>query len=247
MESPMNRPFELRPETLNRVGVNVALDVLPVAVVDGFVKMPDRSDLVVGVRFIGRNNRTRRHHSLNERHQSDLLDVFNRSGFNLTFPFDSTKHRRLASSTTTTFSTANTANVSFIQFDDLLPVQWIRRLLHKHPNLFSDSPRTFVCDAKMTLQFLRCHPIFALAHHENGVKPHSKWCRAFVENCPFGWISLVAASTSIRSAVSDWMERRLSALRAFQPLWITLLENMSQASLVVREVLFEVFNGVAHV
>ena len=39
VESPMNRPFELRPETLNRVGVNVALD--------GFVEMPDRPNLVV--------------------------------------------------------------------------------------------------------------------------------------------------------------------------------------------------------
>ena len=36
VESPMNRSFELRPEVLNRVGVNATLDVLSLPVLDGF-------------------------------------------------------------------------------------------------------------------------------------------------------------------------------------------------------------------
>lgn len=243
----MNRPFELRPETLNRVGVNVALNVLPLPVLDGFVEMPDRADLVVGIGFVGRNDRTRRNHSLNERHQRDHLDVFDGAGFDFTLALDSAKHGSLASGTTTTLSTANAADIGFIQFDNLLAVQRIGRLSHKHPNLLVDSPRTFVGNAKVPFEFFGGDSILAVANQENGVKPHSKRGGAFVKNRTFSRISLEAASASIRAAVSHWMKSRLAALRTFQSVWITLLEDMSQASLVVGEVLFEVFNGVSHV
>ena len=69
----------------------------------------------------------------------------------------------------------------------------------------------------------------------------------FVKNRSFGRVGLEATSASISSAVGHWMKRRLSTLRAFQTIGVTLLEDMSQASLVVGEVLFEVFNGVSHV
>ena len=247
VESPMNRPFELRPETFNRVGVNVALDVLPLPVLDGFVKVSDRSDLVVTVGFIGCDDGVRRNHSLNQRHQRDHLDVFDGAGFDPALALDSAKHGSLASSTTPTLSTANATDVGFVQFDDLLAVQRIRRLSHKHPNLLVDSPRTFVGNAKVSFEFLGSYPVLALANQENGVKPHGKRCWAFVKNRPLSRVSLEAASASIGSAVSNWMERRLAALRAFQAFRITLLEDMSQASLVIGEVLFEVFNGVSHV
>jgi len=242
----MNRPFELRPETLNRVSVNVALDVLTLPVLDGFVKVPNRPDLVVTVGFIGRNDRVRGNHSLNQGHQRYHLDVLDGASFDLAFTLNRPEHGRLTSGTTPTFPTANAANVGFVQFDDLLPVQRIGGLSHKHPNLFIDSPRTFVGNAKVPFEFFGGDPVLALANQENGVKPHSKRGGAFVKDRTFSRISLKAASASIGSAVSNWMERRLSALRAFQTVRITLLEDMCQASLVVGEVLFEVFNGVSH-
>lgn len=243
----MNRPFELRPETLNRVGVNVALDVLPLPVLYGFMKVSDRSDLVVAVGFVGRDNGVRGNHSPNQGHQRNHFDVFDSAGFDLSFPLDSTKHRSLAGGTTTPLPTANATNVGFVQFDDLFSVQWIRRLLHKHPNLFVDSPRTFVSNAKVPFEFLGGDTVLALTNQKNGVKPHSKRGRAFVKNRPFGWVSLEATSASIRAAVSNWVKRRLAALRAFQTIRVTLLEDMRQTSLIVGEVLFEVFNGVSHV
>ena len=91
MVSPMNRPLELRPETLNRVGVNVALDVLTLTVLNGFMKVSDGPDLVVGIAFVGGNDRTRRNHSLNERHQRDHLDVFDGAGFDLALALNSAK------------------------------------------------------------------------------------------------------------------------------------------------------------
>jgi len=243
----MNRPFELRPETLNRVGMNVALDVLPLAVLNGFMEMPDRSNLVVAIGFVRGDDRVRRNHCLNERHQRNHLDVLNGAGLDLALPLDRTKHRRLASSATSTFATANAADVGFVQFDDFLSVQRIGGLFHKHTDLLVDSPRTLVGNAKVPLKFFGGDTVLTLANQENGVKPHSKWCRAFVKNRSFGRVSLEAASASIRSAAGDWMERRLAALRALQAIGITLLEDMRQTSLVVGEVLFEVFNGVSHV
>lgn len=243
----MNRPLKLRPETFNRVGVNVALDVLPLPVLDGFVKVSDRPDLVVTVGFIGRDNGVRGNHSLNQGHQRDHLDVLYRASFDLSFSFDSTKHRSLASGTTPTLSTANAADIGFVQFDDLLAVQRIRGLSHKHPNLLVDSPRTFVGNAKVSFKFLGGNSILALTNQKNGMKPHGKRGGAFVKNRPFSRVSLEAASTSIRSTIGHWMERRFAAFRALQTVGITLFEDVCQASPVVGEVLFEVFNGVAHV
>lgn len=243
----MNRPFELRPETLNRVGVNVALDVLTLPVLNSFVKVPDRPDLVVTVGFIGRDDRVWGNHSLNQGHQRDHLDVLYRAGFDLSFPLDSTKHRSLSSGTTPTLSPANPSDVGFVQFDNLLAVQRIGRLSHKHPNLLIDSPRTLVGNAKVTFEFLGGDTVLALTNQKNGMKPHSKRSRTFVKNRSFGRVGLEATSASISSAVGHWMKRRLSTLRAFQTIGVTLLEDMSQASLVVGEVLFEVFNGVSHV
>lgn len=243
----MNRPFELRPETLNRVGVNVALDILPLAMLDGFVEMPDRPNLVVAIGFVRGDDGVSRNHRMNERHQRDLLDVLYGSGLDLAFPLDRTKHRRLASSATSTLPTANTADIGFVQFDDFLAVQRIGGLLHKHTDLLVDSPRTLVCNAKVPLKFFGGNAVLALANQENGVKPHGKRRRAFMKNGSFGRISLKAASASIGSAVGNWMERRLATLRAFQTVGVTLFEDMSQTSLVVGEVLFEVFNGVSHV
>lgn len=243
----MNRSFELRPETFNRVGVNVALDVLPFPVLDGFMEMPDRPDLVVTIGFISRDDRTRRNHSLNERHQRDHLDVFDGAGFDLALALNSTEHGCLASGTTSTLPTTNAADIGLVQFDNLFAVQRIGRLSHKHPNLLIDSPCTLVSYAKMPFEFFGGNTILALANQENSVKPHGKRSRAFVKNRSFGRVGLKTASASIGSAVGDWMERRLATLRTLQTVWVTLLEDMSQTSLVVGEVLFEVFNGVSHV
>jgi len=243
----MNRPFELRPEALNRVGVNVALDVLPFAVLNGFMEMPDRSNLIVAVGFVRGDDGIRRHHSLDEWHQRNHLDVLNGAGFDPALALNRTKHRSLASGTTTTLATANAANIGFVQFDNLLSVKRIGRLLHKHTDLFVDPPSTLIGNAEVPLKFFGSDSVLALANQENGMKPHSKRCGAFVENRSFGWVRLEATSASVGSAVSNWMERRLAALRAFQASGITLLKDMCQASLVVGEVLFEVFNGVSHV
>ena len=243
----MNRPFELRPETLNRVGVNVTLDVLPFAVLNGFMEMPDRPNLVVAVGFVGSDNRVWRNHCLNERHQRNHLDVLDGTSLDLAFALNYTKHWGFTSGTASTLPTTNATDVGFVQFDNLLAVQWVGRLLHKHTDLLVDSPSAFVGNAKVPLKFFSGDTILALAKQKNGVKPHSKLGRAFEKNRSLGRVSLEAASASIRSAVSNWMERRLAALRAFQTVWITLLEDMSQTSLVVGEVLFEVFNGVSHV
>ena len=243
----MNRPLELRPKTLNRVGMNIALDVLPPVVLNGFVEMPDRSDLVVAIGFVCGDDGVRRDHSLNERHQRNHLDVLDGAGFDLALALNRAKHRSLASGTPTTLATANAANIGFVQFYNFFAVQRIRRLLHKHTNLLVDSPGAFVSDAKMPLKFFSCDTILALANQENGMKPHSKRRGAFVKNGSFCRVSLKAASASVGSAVSNWMERRLATLRAFQAIGITLLENMRQTSLIVWEVLFEVFNGVSHV
>ena len=243
----MNRPLKLGPETLDRVGMDIALNVLPFAVVDGFMEMPDRPNFVVGVGLIGRNDRTSGNHRLNKWRQGNLLDVLNRHGFDFAFSFDSTENRGLASGTTTTLTTANTTDIGFVQFDDFIAVQRIRSLLHKHTNLLIDSPSALIGNAKVPFEFLGGDTVLTLANQKNSMKPHSKRRWAFMKNRPFGGIGLVSASASIRAAVSHWMERRLAALRTFQAIGVTLLKDMSQASLIVGEVLFKVFNGVSHV
>jgi hypothetical protein len=235
----MNRPFKLRPKTLNRVGMNVALDILSFAVLNGFMEMPDRSDLVVAVGFVRGDDGVRRYYSLNERHQRNHLDVLNSASLDLALPLNRTKHGSLTSGTTSTLATANAANLGFVQLNNLLPIQRIRRLFHEYADLLVDSPGTLISNAKVPFKFLSSNPILALANQENGVEPHSKRSRAFVENCSLGRVSLEAASASVGSAVGNWMECRLAALRAFQTFWITLLKDMRQASIVVGEVLLK--------
>lgn len=99
----------------------------------------------------------------------------------------------------------------------------------------------------MPFEFFGGNPVLTLANQENGVKPHRKRRGAFVKNRTFSRVGLVAASASVGSAVSHWVKRRLAALRAVKTVWVTLLEDVRQTSLVVGEVLFEVFNGVSHV
>ena len=243
----MNRPLELRPETLNRVGVNVALDVLPLAMLDSFVEMPNGSNLIVAVGFVRGDDRVRRNHRLNERHQRNHLDVLYGAGLDLTLTLNRTKHRRLTSGTTPTLASTNTANIGFVQLDNLLPIQRIGRLLHKHTDLLVDSPSAFMGNTQMPFKFFSGNAVLTLANQKNSMKPHGKRRRAFVKNRSLGWVRLEAASASIGAAIGDWMERRLATLRAFQSVGVTLLEDVSQTSLVVGEVLFEVFNGVSHV
>ncbi len=243
----MNRPFELRPKTLNRVSVNVALDILPFTVLDGFMKMPYGSDLVVAIGFVRSDDGVRRDHRLNKRHQRDHFDVLDSAGLDLALAFNCAKHRSLASSTTPTLPTTNTTDIGFVHFDDFLAVQRIGRLFHKHTDLLIDSPSALIGNAKVPFKFLSGDTVLTLANQENGVKPHCKRCWAFVENRSLSRIGLETTGTGIRAAVSNWMERRLAALRAFQSFGITAFENVSQTSLVIGEVFFEIFNGVSHV
>ena len=74
------------------------------------------------------------------------------------------------------------------------------------------------------------------------MEPKRKRRRRLMEYRAFGRIDLIAASASVRTASFDWNKGRALTLRTRQTLWVAAFKDESQASLIVWEVLAEVFD-----
>lgn len=242
----MNRTLKLRPESFDGVGMHFAANIFSASVLNRFVKMSKCLHAVVAVRFVGSDNRVRRNHSHDQRHQCSHLHVSN--GFGLDFPpaFDRSEHGRFAFCSASSLPFAATANVGFIGLNDIIKAERSTVLGHQKSNLFSDSPGAFVSNSKMPFQFLRGYSVLALAHQKDGVKPERQRRGAFVKDRSLGRIDLKAARASIRPAILNRMKCCLSALRASRPGRVSLFEDMRQASAVIGKVTAEVFDGVFH-
>ena len=74
------------------------------------------------------------------------------------------------------------------------------------------------------------------------MEPKSERRRRLVKYGAFGRIDLIAASANVRAASLDWHEGIALTLRAHQALRIAVFKDERQASLVVGEVLAEIFD-----
>lgn len=244
--SPVNGAFKLRPETFNRISMNVTASKLTSAMLNCFMNMTERLNFVVAIRFIGSDYSVRRNHFNKQWNERGLLNIWNRNGFNPTFPLNRSENSGFTSGTATTFSFTNAANISLIGFNDFIPIKWIIVLLHKKANLFCNSPSAFICYSKLTFKFLSGYSIFTLANQIDCMKPQYKRGRAFMKDSSFSRVNLKPTRASIRSAITHWSKVGLSALLATKSVGKAVFKNMCQTSLVIGEVSFKVFNGVSH-
>ena len=244
--SPVNGAFKLRPETFNRIGVNVTTPKLSSTMLNCLVNMTECLNFVVAIRFISGDYSVRRNHFNEQWNKCGLLNIWDRNGFNLTLALNSTEYSGFASGTPTTLTLPNTANIGLISFNDFIPIKRIIVLLHKKANLFCNSPCAFIGYSKLTFKFLSGYSIFTLANQIDCMKPQHKRGRTFMKNSSFSRINLKTARASIRSAVTYWGKAGLSTFLATKTIGKAVFKNVCQTSLVVGEVSFKVFNGVSH-
>ena len=247
VEGPVNRTLKLRPEAFNGVGVNLATNVFALPVADRFVEVPKCLNLVVTVGFVGSDDRARLDHSLQERHERNLLAVGNGLGFHSSLALDHAEHGSFARCAPSTLSASTDAtDVGFIGFHHIITAQRIGVLAHKLADLLCDTPSALIGNSEVPLQFFSGNTVLTLAHEKDGVKPKRERRSALVEDRSFGGVGLVSAGTSVRTAILNGVAHVSSAFRALQAIGISLFENMGEAGSVTGEIIMEILNRVLH-
>ena len=229
--SPVNGAFKLRPKAFNSIGMNVTTPKLTSTVANCFVNMSKRLNFVVAIRFIGSDNGIGRNHFNKQWDKCSLLNIWNYNRFNFPLALNRTEYRSFTSSSATTLSFANTANIGLISFNDFIPIKRIIVLLHKKANLFRNSPSAFVGYSKLSLKFFSCYSIFTLANQIDCMKPQYKRGRAFMKDSSFSRVNLKPTRTSVRSAVTYWSKAGLSAFLATKSVGKSVLKMCAKQAL----------------
>lgn len=245
MESPMNGTLELRPEALDGVGMHVATGVFALRVLDRLMQIAQGLDLVVAVGLVRGDDGARGRHGLHQRHKRILAHVLDRLGPDPSATLHNAEYWRLARSAAPALALVLAAVVGFVGLDHA--AQGIGILAHQEPDLLGHAPRALVGDADVALDFLRRHAVLTLAHEEDGMEPGRERRGALVEDRAFRGRNLEAAGAGIHATASNRMKAVLAAPFALEATGPAVLEDVSEASLVVRELGLEVLDRISHV
>lgn len=197
---PINPTLHERPESLNRVRVNIPTYVDFGRVVNPVMVEPRLPQRVVGTHFIGINGGSRKHPLSDVWHQGSPARVGNRHGHDLAFPLHHAEHSLLASRTAPTeaFPLGGVhvdgfpAEVGLIKL--YRAVQWFVRLFHQLvPNFLGDSPRRLVSHPKLSLKLLSGYPASSASHQVHGVQPQVQGRGRLVEDGSSGGMQVVTA------------------------------------------------------
>ncbi len=240
--SPVQGAFKLAPKSLNGVGVEHTFDVLPLTVIRGAVGVSRRSDLVVARKLVRGDCCPFLNAGLNQRHNGLALNVRHDFGPDIAPALDHAENGGLASRPAPTLPLALAADIRFVGLNDAdqsLPVAF-----HEKSNLLGDPPSALVGYSKLALKLFGRDSVLGLAHKVDGMEPKSKGRRALVKDRAFRGIDLMATGASVGAAMLHGVKVLFAALLALQAVVISILEDVCQTSLVIREVFAEVLDRV---
>ncbi len=185
-----NAPFKLAPKALNRVGINISLNVPSQLVLNSLVRV-FLAYLAVGRILIRHNLRAWLNMLFDKRHHGDtssvIADLGNQAATPLNYPYNS----RFASHASSPVSVAYAAHVGFVHFNRVrkLGVYWLK----KNTDLLRHAPGGLVGYSQVPFKLLSRYSVFGVGKQEDGVEPTFKRGIRLMKDCVCQWVKLVSA------------------------------------------------------
>jgi len=245
MVSPSNRPLQLAPKALYRVGIDVPPDVFLPEVVNGAMVIPHLRQILIGLEGVRHDLGAAMDVILNKGQENGLIGLLDDFGLNPTLSFNRPHNGGFISQFMAALISCavNAPYVGFVYFHNAY--QWVAIRLHKPSNLLGDSPSALVGYFKMAFNLLGRYPVLGLAHQVDGIEPGCKRRRALMEDRAGHRGDLVSAGAGVRPPLFHGIKFLLAALHALKAVGIDLLEDIRQASLVIGELGLEVLEAVS--
>jgi len=246
MMRPTERPLELAPEAVNRIGMGFASDKFVSPVLDRPVRVAEGFKGVIAIALVSGNLRARCNGLLNKRHKRSSANLLNNVKFNSSLSFDGPKHGGFSSSPSPTLAGSNAADIGLVNLD--MPTDSSDVFLHQKADLFGDPPCTFVGNSQLAFKFLRRHTVLGNTHQEDGMEPQSQRSRRLMEDCARRGRNLMSAPRArVATAFKDRVEAILVlATWTLNAVRVLFVEQERQTRCVIRELLSEIFDCVFH-
>jgi hypothetical protein len=243
VESPMNRPFQLRPERFHAVGMDDAAHKFLISVIHTGMVETEFNEVIIACEFIRKHCGTEGDFGGYVWNQSCGLAIGDSLGINIPAPFKDTGDGSLASRPASTFAGAFAADISFVGFNDTF--EQISLALHKLANLMVDAPCGFVGDAGLTHEFHSGNTIAAGRHKEHGVEPSSEGSGRLMEDRSARGRDLFSAPRASEGfTIGDRIKAIGLATFASSSVWKSLVEKIEQAGRIIGELPVEILNRI---
>src|ERR1700675_1813238 len=253
-----NASLNQHPETFNRVGVNILVDVLSGAMLDvamaiakGLpVFVAEKRNASVARKFIGVDHTFRHNVLLDNAGQCWLSNVWNSLCHNLSVALNDCDDWNLflvSAHRTTAPVLPYAANVGFVYLNRW-SLQLHIALRKQRANLPEHAPCGFVGDTCLTLYLLRRDSAAGRTHEVHCVEPQPQRSACLLEDGSLERIDVIAAIVaSIGCAIAHAMMLALfAALEAMRhTTGPSLFSNIRQARIIVRKLVVELPHGVA--
>lgn len=245
--SALHGTFEVRPEAVQRVGMNVAAYVFLLGVVDCAMGIADAAQCLVGLPFVAADLRALRNVPFDQREQRGAARVRDNARNNIAAALDHPEDGRLETRRMPVLSgrpSAIAANVGLVDFDMAAEPVVAVNLRHVLANLVAHAPRGLVRHSELALEFLGGDAVLRRREQVDRVEPHLERRARILEGRPGARIDVIPTILAgVSRTLFDPIEQRiLAALRAFQAITVSNAKYVLQACRFVRVFLEKVYD-----
>ena len=240
-----NRPLDDAPEALDGIRVSAAAHPFFAGVVATDMGVAGFHDTAVSGPFVRRDHGPLSDVVPNLRNQSFAAGVLDHASDHITSPLDHAEHDGFAASAAPAFPAgALAADVAFVRLDNAVQARVAVHLGHVLPYLVAHAPGRLVGDAKLTLQLHRGDAVPRRDEQVHGVEPLLERRAGQRERRVLHGVDVMAAIAGVSRHLAQTMPRAdLPAFRTGVLATEAHLEQVVQASVIVREAAEEVGNG----
>ena len=245
----LDRALNERPESFNRVGVDVAANVFLGDVVHGGVLVAVHRQPLVGIQFVGRYRGVPVHMLDDVLLKAGPLHVRHNAGDDIATTFHHAEHDDLAKRRPAPLAGALAADHDLVNLD----VATDRRVAVNEGEVLADfmthAPSRLVVHRKLALQFLGRNPVTGRGEQIHGVKPLLQRGVGLVKRGADHGVNMVPARASIGGHLGESFPKiSFAAFWALVVLAVAGLEKMFQAGVIIRKELHKFGNrhGLGH-
>src|SRR5271157_1617091 len=243
-----------RPETVNRIGMNIAYHIDLFAVIDApmGVFIPMKPEIIIDRELVCEHSALRQDVPFDNAHDGVSLNVLRGVGADATLALDNSDNGSLFSVSLTgptAKSASPSADIGFINFDAgaaLAAKRSIPVTAQHGTNLLKHAPCGFVGHSSFPLNLLRGNSTTSRGHQIDRVEPCCERRRGLVEDGVSSRVNVMSTVIArIRRATLDAMMLcdRFTGF-AIDALGIQVIAKPFKASRIVRELAVKLFLGV---
>lgn len=235
--------FAVRPKALDGIGVNPATHVNLFGVLDIPMLVSHRGEGIVNFELIGVDLRSGLDIQTHHRQNGFASDILNRLYFKVAVALNHPDYRGFTFRPASPLARALAAKIAFVNLylTRKRGVVFFKALAHH----FAHSPSRFVSYASFPFNLLGRNPAAGLCHQVDHIEPNGQRGLGFMKDCASGGADLVAAEIAGENlAPTDTMEQgRLTTFRAVNPFRVSLIADVIQAGIIIREHLAKILDG----